>query len=83
MRVKVQDIKQGLHPNERIVGLATEAGAERLVVHMRSLQNDTLNVGYPIAERDDQYLVELPRETLSGAWRVWVSKNIVMESSAA
>lgn len=83
MKLRIKVLKVGLHPNERIVSVNTTTGEEKIVVHQRSLLNDTLNIGgYPIDESDDYLLVELPRETLSGAWRVWVPKSEVLEVAA-
>ena len=74
MLLKLDAVSQGLHPNEFIVKLNNE----NLVVHRRSLSGqDQLRIGYPVDERDNEYLVELPQETTSGAWRIWVSKDKV------
>lgn len=77
MRVKIDNRSPGLHPSEVVVGLRTADGIERLVVHQRSISEDSLDIGFPISDESNQYLVELPRETQSGAWRVWVSKELV------
>jgi len=75
MRLKVEELKEGLHPSEVIVSVKTETGAERLVVSRRSLDRDRLTVGWPLATKEGRVLVELPRETQSGAWRVWVDED--------
>ena len=75
MRVKVQEVGAGLHPSEVVVQVKTVTGSENLVVDKRSLENGTLAVGSPIARKGDQWLVELPRETMRGAWRVWVKRG--------
>jgi hypothetical protein len=77
MKLKAQKIREGLHPSEVIVSIATVSGDERLVVPKRSFEDSTLEIGYPISNENDKYLVELPQETNSGAWRVWVSKELV------
>ena len=78
MKVKVQNMGQALHPSEVIVGVKTNSGIEHLVINKRALVQDALDIGYPINEdTNNNYLVELPRETLSGSWRVWVSKDQV------
>jgi hypothetical protein len=81
MRVKVQEIGAGLHPSEVVVRVRTTTGVENLVVDRRSLSGGTLSVGAPIARRGDAWLIELPRETMSGAWRVWVRRNALTEDS--
>jgi hypothetical protein len=76
MRLKVEQKGQGLHPNEAVVAVQTDHGQERLVVSKRSIERGSIRVGWPLGERPDGYvLVELPRETETGAWRVWVPRN--------
>lgn len=78
MRVKVKEVGKGLHPSEVVIAIETTEGPERLVVDRRSVKNGTLDVGYPIERRDDTFLVELPRETTTGSWRVWVPRDRVV-----
>lgn len=79
MRLKVRQIGPGLHPNEVIVGISSIEGPESLRVHRRSLRNDTIEVGWPVSKQGDHALVELPRETQTGAWRVWVRIDELLE----
>lgn len=86
MRVKVREIGKGLHPSEAVVEIRTAGGSsERLAVDRKSIQNGTIFVGWrPLAEKKGQWLIELPRETMSGTWRVWVKHSeIVPESREA
>jgi hypothetical protein len=79
MRVNVREIGPGLHPSEAVVEIKTVGGAERLVVDRKSIQNGTIFAGWrPLAEKRGQWLIELPRETMSGTWRVWVKHNEVI-----
>jgi len=79
MRVKVREIGRGLHPSEAVVEIQTVGGSERLVVDRKSVQKNTIFVGWrPIAEKKGQSLIELPRETMSGTWRVWVKQNEIV-----
>jgi hypothetical protein len=78
--LKVEKTSSALHPNEVVVAITTSTGPERIVVHKRALLNNALEIGYPISERDDLYLIELPRETMSGIWRVWVPRTQVQQS---
>jgi hypothetical protein len=75
MRVKVKEEGQGIHPNELIVAIETRDGIERLVVHKRSIEDGAIEIGYPISEDDDHYLIELPQETMGGLWRIWVPQR--------
>jgi len=81
MRLKVEEIGKGLHPSEVLVGIKTAEGVQRLVVSARSLQKSSIPIGWPLGQRENGavLLVELPRETQSGAWRVWVPKEQVIE----
>jgi hypothetical protein len=36
-------------------------------------------VGWPVSKQGDLALVELPRETHTGAWRVWVRRDELLE----
>jgi hypothetical protein len=72
MRIKVRKIGRGLHPSEVIVEVATVDGSEQLVVDKRSIRADSVAIGAPLRKDEGRQLVELPRETMSGLWRVWV-----------
>jgi hypothetical protein len=79
MRVKVDEVGKGLHPSEVVVQVQTVEGQpERLVVDRRSIVDGTVEVGYPVRRDNGYYLIELPRETIGGSWRVWVSKDILV-----
>jgi hypothetical protein len=46
-----------------------------MVLDERSLQKDTIEVGFPITQHNNLRLIELPAETASGTWRVWVDES--------
>jgi hypothetical protein len=75
MRIKVRTIGEGLHPSELVIEVKTFDGAERLVVDKRSVSAGSLSVGAPLRRDEDRQLVELPRETTNGLWRVWVKSD--------
>jgi hypothetical protein len=77
MKVKVAEIGKGLHPSEVVVAVKTVDGDQSLVIDRRSLDNGFINIGYPIRvhNQNQTYLIELPRETSSGSWRVWVNRT--------
>ncbi|NRP70907.1 hypothetical protein ILFOPFJJ_01789 [Ensifer psoraleae] len=79
MKVKVTQVGHGTHPSEVIVTVDTTSGPEKLVVHQRSIKDNGLDIGYPINRDRNSLLVELPRETISGSWRVWVPEAVVVE----
>jgi hypothetical protein len=75
-RVKVRTVGDGQHPSEAVVSVTTAEGRqEELIVDKRALEGGTLRVGYPLKRQAGQFLIELPRETTGGAWRVWVREN--------
>jgi hypothetical protein len=81
MRLKVENVGRGLHPKEAVVAVTTTTGKERLIVPMQSIVNGSIEISWPIRANalDNSVLVELPRETQSGAWRVWVPRNQIFE----
>ena len=86
MWVKIREIGKALHPNEVVVEVKTATGADRLVVDRRSIQNQSLYIGSPVGQKGKHYLIELPRETMGGSWRVWVGDGQLlpdMESAGA
>lgn len=83
MRIKVEPKGNGLHPSEIVVGVYTKEGTEYLAVSKDSVQDQTIEVGWPVGQNDDCYLVELPRETFTGFWRVWVAKRDVFRTEGA
>lgn len=83
MRLLVETVGAGLHPNEAIVSISTMNGRrERLIVPKQSITENAIEIGWPIRAKGNYYLVELPRETQSGAWRVWTPKDQVFEVEA-
>ena len=81
MRVKVDEVGSGMHPSEVQVQIETFEGPQVLVVDKRSLRQNSIEVGYPIAQQDKYRLIELPVETSSGVWRVWVNEKILSDEA--
>lgn len=76
MLVKCQIISDGPGPSEKIVGIRTNGGSEQVVLSGRTIvRGEFLNVGEPLSNEGGLYLVELPRESASGRWRVWVPES--------
>lgn len=80
MKVKVARIGEGVHPSEVVVAVTTLDGTENLVIAKRSFDAEGIDVGFPIRADDGRYLIELPRETLSGSWRVWVNSDQILDN---
>jgi hypothetical protein len=47
-----------------------------MVIDPNVISSDgTVNIGWPVSKDNDFFLVELPRETVQGSWRVWVASK--------
>lgn len=70
--MKCDILENGPGPSEKVVGIKTADGSEEIVLHTSALVNhDQFEVGV-LGYEKDRALVELPRESASGRWRVWV-----------
>ncbi len=76
MHLRTAEQIAGPVPFEKVVTIRTASGSEELIVHISQIDRNGIEVGL-IAQSGDELLVELPRETLSGRWRVWVPKSAV------
>lgn len=84
LRLKVTAGREGQHPSEVFVIVKTADGKEeQFIADKRSIKDGTVSVGYPLATDNDRSLVELPREALSGIWRLWVPKDALIREPAA
>ena len=82
--VKVQELGSGQHSSEVAVGVTNDAGVQETVILDRtSIENGAINVGYPVEVDKARLLVELPRETTSGQWRIWLKKADVLDKVPA
>lgn len=83
-RIRVKTVGDGQHPSEAVVSLVDADGqTQELIVDKRSIKDGTLRIGYPIRATDNRFLVELPRETMRGTWRVWVKRDAVLDKEIA
>lgn len=79
MLVKCEMIAEGPGPSEAIVGILTVEGhREEVVISKRVFHQGTMNVGFPLNHDKNQYLIELPRESASGRWRIWIPESEVV-----
>lgn len=70
-------IKEGLMPRERLAEIVTADGPiEAVLVPLEQISNDTLTVS-ELGRHGSRVLVELPRETVSGRWSVWVHEDAI------
>ena len=69
-------IAGSLIDSERVARIQTLDGVEEVVVSHRQVQRGRL-LAFTIHETGKKVLVELPRESTSGRWRVWVARKLV------
>jgi len=75
IRLKCKTVMDGPGPHEKIVAFGRDDGREEEVVVPKALsEDDTLPVGR-VAIKDQSVLIELPVESASGNWRVWVKSD--------
>ena len=71
------DVSDGLMPSEKIVRIETADGkSEEVAVSAQNIQNNKL-VAAEIGRSEGRVLVELPRESASGRWRIWVKESAI------
>ena len=70
-------IEDGIIPTEKIVRVQDANGVfEDVPVSARSIKEGKL-LAAEVGREGDRVLVELPRESASGRWRIWVKKATV------
>ena len=70
-------IEDGFIPSERVVRLQSADGQiEEVFVSSKNIEGNRL-IASAIGEDDGRILVELPRETASGRWRIWMKQTAV------
>jgi hypothetical protein len=75
MRIKFNNRRDGPIPSETVVTIPTVSGTEDVIVHQSQVDADTVEVGFIRVKEDGSLLIELPRETMSGRWRVSVPRS--------
>lgn len=73
-RVKAKIIP-GANTSERVAYITTASGTKAEIILDTSQANHNSIVAAEISRKDNNVLIELPRETSSGDWRVWVNKK--------
>jgi hypothetical protein len=70
-------IQEGLMPTEKIVHVENADGyIEEVAVSTSSISDNRL-VASEVGRQGDKVLVELPRESAGGRWRIWVKASAV------
>jgi hypothetical protein len=82
-RIAIEQVEDGLHPSEVVVTIRTaDNKTEEVAVDRRLVEGQSLKA-YAVGTERERVLVELPRETLSGSWRVWMPKASVFGTEEA
>lgn len=78
MTAKIQcQVTDGLMPGEKVARVQTADGkSEEVAVSAQNIQNDKL-LAFVIGRDEGNVLVELPRESASGRWRIWVKEAAI------
>jgi hypothetical protein len=72
MRLVQCTIEPGLVDSEKVANIPTSGGdTEEVVVSSNIVQENSIRVA-EIGRRQNQVLIELPRESSTGRWRLWV-----------
>lgn len=82
MLLRAVEVAEGWHPSERMVVIPIQGGTDTVFVDQHSVVDGQIEVQAPVAEDGDLRLVELPREAMSGTWRVWVNATDLSELTA-
>lgn len=70
-------IVEGLMPTERIARVqAADGEVEEVSVSAGNISGDKL-IASEIVRHEGRVLVELPHESASGRWRIWVNESAV------
>ena len=81
MHLRYSEIAEGPGPSEVLVSVLTVDGMqEEVVISRRHADSGWMDVGSPLIDEADRYLIELPRESMSGRWRLWVPRSQVTDS---
>ncbi len=76
-KVKCNDVVDGFMPAEKIARIQTADGRiENVAVSVQSISGDKL-LASEIGREEGKVLVELPRESASGRWRIWVKESSI------
>ena len=83
MLIRCTSIEDGPGPSEATVAVLTIEGVrEEVVLSKRLLQGAAMDVGAALHHETGKYLIELPRESASGRWRIWVPESEVISDRA-
>lgn len=78
IKVSTSSVEDGLMPAEKIARIEVAGGEiEEVSVSVNDISADNKLMASEIGRQGERVLVELPRESASGRWRVWVDANAI------
>jgi hypothetical protein len=78
IKVSTNSVEDGLMPAEKIARIEVIGGGiEEVSVSVNDISHDNKLMASEIGRREGKVLVELPRESASGRWRIWVDAAAV------
>ncbi len=75
LAVRCAVVGKGPGPTESIVEIQTLSGTEEVVVDGGFLHGTELTIRRVVERRMHKALVELPQESTTGRWRIWVDES--------
>jgi hypothetical protein len=82
MLIPVHTASTGPGPSEVLIEIQTKDGIEEVVVSNSQLRDQALEIGSPVGRENGHSLIELPMESASGKWRVWVKTESLKAAEA-
>ena len=80
MRIRAYKVREGPQLGQIVIAVITaDRRKETVIIDQHALKDGTIDVGRPIGRAKDRVLVELPRQTTSGIWRVWISGDVAVK----
>lgn len=78
IKVSTNSVLDGLVPAEKVARIEMAGGGiEEVSVSEKDISSDNRLLASFIGKDGERVLVELPRESASGRWRIWVNANAV------
>lgn len=75
-------VNEGLVPSEKVARFRrSDGGLEEVAVSGELIVDGSVDV-VEIGRRGDEVLIELPVESATGNWRVWVTNDALLEEQA-
>jgi len=78
IKIETTKVLDGLIPAEKIARVQSADGRiEEVSVSVKDIAAGNKLMASEIGRREGKVLVELPRESASGRWRIWVNEKAV------